>query len=274
MVTRSEIRDELRQVVATMKHHVEQLELFAMRGQSGSVDEPSETVSVRQEAQDTADTSSDDAPIPVPEPTEQASLAIGERVNPFAEFTFEQLRVEASTCIRCPLSKTRTNVVFGAGNPEADLMFVGEAPGHDEDLQGLPFVGRSGQLLTKIIEAMGLTRDDVYICNVLKCRPPENRNPLPLEVEQCHPYLLRQVELIQPKIIVGLGTFAVHVLLRTEERISRLRGKLHTLGNIQVMPTYHPSFLLRNPNYKRDVWDDMKVVMAELARLREGSSED
>jgi uracil-DNA glycosylase len=184
--------------------------------------------------------------------------------NPFADLAYDELNQSASGCTRCDLCHTRKSVVFGFGDPNADLMFVGEAPGHDEDLQGIPFVGRAGQLLTKIIEAMQLTRDDVYICNVLKCRPPENRNPLADEITQCKPYLARQIELVAPRIMVGLGTFGAQFLLDSQERISRLRGRFHERDGILIMPTYHPAYLLRNPGSKRDVWEDMQLVMAEL----------
>jgi uracil-DNA glycosylase len=143
-------------------------------------------------------------------------------------------------------------------------MFVGEAPGHDEDLQGIPFVGRAGQLLTKIIEAINLTRDDVYIANVIKCRPPENRNPETDEVDTCEPFLFRQVQAIRPKVIVALGTFAAQTLLRTKEPISRLRGRVFGYGTARLVPTFHPAFLLRSPERKRDVWEDMKSVRAML----------
>ena len=198
----------------------------------------------------------------------QRSLDMPVDENPFAALTYDELNQKASVCTRCDLCHTRRNVVFGAGDPNADLMFVGEGPGHDEDLQGVPFVGRSGQLLTKIIEAMKLTRDDVYICNVVKCRPPENRNPLADEIENCKPYLARQIELIAPKVIVALGTCAAHFVLDSDERISRLRGRFHERDGIQIMPTYHPAFLLRNASSKRDVWEDMQLVMAELERLK------
>lgn len=192
----------------------------------------------------------------------------------------QNLREEIGDCQRCRLCKERKNIVFGVGNPEAKLMFVGEAPGRDEDLQGEPFVGRAGQLLTKIIEAMGLNRPDVYIANIVKCRPPENRNPAPDEIDQCEGFLMGQIEIIRPKIIVALGTFAAQTLLQTEEKISALRGKLHPWPNevvktkfgphlakfnIQLMPTYHPAFLLRNPNMKRPVWEDMKIVLQVLS---------
>jgi uracil-DNA glycosylase family 4 len=177
------------------------------------------------------------------------------------------VRTDIGDCTRCKLhTKGRTQIVFGVGNPEANLMFVGEAPGHDEDVQGIPFVGRAGQLLTKIIEAMGLTRDDVYIANVIKCRPPQNRNPEPDEVETCEPFLFRQIDVVQPKVIVALGTFAARALLRTQDPISRLRGRVHDYRGVKLVPTFHPAYLLRNPASKREVWEDMKLVK----RLLEG----
>ena len=164
-------------------------------------------------------------------------------------------------CQRCKLHTLgRRQIVFGVGNPSADLMFVGEAPGADEDLKGEPFVGRAGQLLTKIIEAIGLSRQDVYIANVIKCRPPGNRNPEPDEVEQCEPFLFRQIDTIKPAVIVALGKFAAQSLLRTTEPITRLRGREYRYRNAVLIPTYHPAFLLRNPSAKRDVWADMKRV--------------
>jgi DNA polymerase len=164
-------------------------------------------------------------------------------------------------CSRCKLHTLgRKQVVFGVGNPSADLMFVGEAPGADEDMQGEPFVGRAGQLLTKIIEAIGLTRGDVYIANVIKCRPPGNRNPEPDEVEQCEPFLFRQIDTIKPKVIVALGKFAAQCLLKTETPISRLRGQEFAYRDAILIPTFHPAYLLRNPSSKREVWEDMKRV--------------
>jgi uracil-DNA glycosylase family 4 len=168
-------------------------------------------------------------------------------------------------CRRCKLHKLgRKQVVFGVGNPDADLMFVGEAPGADEDEQGIPFVGRAGQLLTKIIEAIGLTRDDVYIANVIKCRPPQNRNPEQDEVDTCEPFLFRQIDTIKPKVIVALGTFAARALLRTLDPISRLRGRVYDYRGAKLIPTFHPAYLLRNPASKRDVWEDMKVARGLL----------
>jgi DNA polymerase len=169
-------------------------------------------------------------------------------------------------CSRCKLHRLgRTQVVFGVGNPNADLMFVGEAPGGDEDIQGEPFVGRAGQLLTKIIEAIDLKRDDVYIANVIKCRPPQNRNPEPDEVEQCEPFLFRQIDTIKPKVIVALGKFAAQSLLRTAEPITRIRGREYKYRDAILMPTYHPAFLLRTPSAKREVWEDMKRVRTLLS---------
>ena len=168
-------------------------------------------------------------------------------------------------CTRCKLAGLgRRQVVFGVGNPHAELMFVGEAPGADEDIQGEPFVGRAGQLLTKMIEAMGYTRDSVYIANIIKCRPPGNRAPEPDEVAACEPFLLRQIDIIQPRVVVGLGASAARALLRTDTPISRLRGQVFTLRAAKFVPTFHPAYLLRSPDKKRDAWDDLKKVMALL----------
>jgi uracil-DNA glycosylase len=176
------------------------------------------------------------------------------------------LRADIGDCTRCKLHRLgRTQVVFGVGNPDADLMFVGEAPGRDEDLQGFPFVGRAGQLLTKIIEAIELKREDVYIANVIKCRPPENRNPEPDEVETCEPFLFRQIDIIKPKVIVALGKFAAQALLRTLDPISRLRGRVYDYRGAKLIPTFHPAYLLRNPSSKREVWEDMKLVRSLLS---------
>jgi uracil-DNA glycosylase family 4 len=171
------------------------------------------------------------------------------------------IRADIGDCTRCKLHRLgRRQIVFGVGSPVADLMFVGEAPGRDEDEKGIPFVGRAGQLLTKIIEAIGLTREDVYIANVIKCRPPENRNPEPDEVETCEPFLFQQIDTIKPKVIVALGTFAARALLRTLDPISRLRGRVYDYRGAKLIPTFHPAYLLRNPSSKREVWEDMKRV--------------
>jgi uracil-DNA glycosylase len=175
--------------------------------------------------------------------------------------TLQEIRADIGDCTRCKLHTLgRQQIVFGAGNPHAELMFVGEAPGADEDVQGVPFVGRAGQLLTKIIEAIALTRDDVYIANVIKCRPPQNRNPEPDEVATCEPFLFRQIDSIRPKVIVALGKFATQALLKTEDPISRLRGRVFDYRGAKLIPTFHPAYLLRNPSSKRDVWEDMKLV--------------
>src|SRR5579872_6997916 len=167
-------------------------------------------------------------------------------------------------CTRCKLHKARTKIVFGVGNPKAELVFVGEGPGHDEDLQGVPFVGRAGQLLTQMIEAMGLKRADVYIANVVKCRPPENRTPEKDEVSTCMPFLFRQLEAIQPKVIVCLGNCATQALLNTNKSISSFRGQWFDFRGSRLMATYHPAYLLRNPHAKHEVWADLKKVMAVL----------
>jgi uracil-DNA glycosylase len=181
--------------------------------------------------------------------------------------SLEELRSHIGpTCTRCKLGGLgRRQVVFGVGNPDADLMFVGEAPGADEDAQGEPFVGRAGQLLTRIIEAMGFRRGDVYIANVVKCRPPENRNPEPDEIATCEPFLVEQIALVRPRVIVALGTCAAHALLRTDTPISRLRGRIFPYHGAQLIPTFHPAYLLRSPDKKRETWEDMKKVCALLS---------
>jgi len=177
------------------------------------------------------------------------------------------IEARAKACVKCgELSRCRHSVVFGVGSPRAEIMFVGEAPGHDEDMQGEPFVGRAGDLLTKIIAAMGFKREDVYIANVLKCRPPQNRTPLPDEVTNCLPYLLSQIELIKPKIIVALGATAVRSLLDVQIGITKMRGHWYTFRDIPIMPTFHPAYLLRNPPAKKEVWEDMKAVLEKLGR--------
>ncbi len=179
----------------------------------------------------------------------------------------QEIREEIGDCTRCKLHTLgRRQIVFGAGNPDADLMFVGEAPGAHEDAQGVPFVGRAGQLLTKMIEAMGFTREAVYIANVIKCRPPENRNPDPDEVATCEPFLFRQIASIQPQVIVALGAFAAKTLLRSQEPISRLRGRVYDYHGAKLIPTFHPSFLLRSPGQKKYAWEDLKQALAIMGR--------
>ena len=178
--------------------------------------------------------------------------------------TLEQIREAMGECTRCKLHKGRTKIVFGAGNPKADLVFVGEGPGHDEDIQGLPFVGRAGQLLNQMIEAMGLHRDDVYICNIVKCRPPENRTPEKDEIATCSPFLLRQLAVIAPEVIVCLGNVAAQTMLGTKKSISHFRGQWFDFRGSRLLATYHPAYLLRNPNAKPEVWKDLQKVMAVL----------
>jgi uracil-DNA glycosylase family 4 len=180
--------------------------------------------------------------------------------------TLADIRADLGECQRCQLCASRKNIVFGSGSRNAKILFVGEAPGRDEDLQGEPFVGEAGQLLTNMIKAMGYERSEVYICNVLKCRPPDNRNPLPEEIAQCSPFLLRQVKAIAPKAIVALGTFAAQTLLGSKEPISRLRGSFHDYHGIPLMPTFHPAYLLRSPEKKREVWADLQQVMKLLVK--------
>ena len=183
------------------------------------------------------------------------------------------IREDLGDCTRCKLhTQGRKQIVFGVGNPAADVMFVGEAPGADEDLQGMPFVGRAGQLLTKMIEAMGFARNDVYIANVLKCRPPGNRNPEPDEIASCEPFLFRQLASVEPKVVIALGAFAARTLLKTDEPISRLRGRVFDYRGAKLIPTFHPSFLLRSPGYKREAWEDLKKALSILGRELPGTT--
>ena len=173
--------------------------------------------------------------------------------------SLDTLRDQIHDCLKCPLGQTRIKFVFGTGNPKAEVMFIGEAPGADEDAQGEPFVGRAGQLLNKIIEAVGMKREEVYICNIIKCRPPNNRAPLPTESETCTPYLMKQIELIRPKFIICLGRTAGQWLLQTEDNLAKLRGVIHTYHGISMIVTYHPAALLRNQAWKRPTWEDMQL---------------
>ncbi|MBM4272141.1 MAG: uracil-DNA glycosylase [Deltaproteobacteria bacterium] len=186
------------------------------------------------------------------------------RIHSLSIMNLEEVREELGECRRCSLWQVRKNLVFGEGNSRARIVFVGEAPGGDEDIQGRPFVGRAGQLLTRIIVAMGMERKDVYICNILKCRPPGNRNPRPDEINTCEPFLVKQLRAIRPKIICALGTFAAHTLLKTDVPITVLRGRFHSYHGIPVMPTYHPAYLLRNPGAKKQVWEDVQKIMKAL----------
>ncbi len=193
-------------------------------------------------------------------PVPLAPVAPGERR------TLDEIRTELGDCKRCKLSGGRTQIVFGSGNPRAELMFIGEAPGADEDQQGVPFVGKAGQLLTKMIEAMKLTRDDVYICNVVKCRPADNKNPEPDEIAACEPFLKAQIASVRPKVIVTLGKFAAQALLKDQTAITRMRGQWRAYEGIPLMPTFHPAYLLRVPTEKKLAWTDLQEVMKKLGR--------
>ena len=186
------------------------------------------------------------------------------------EATLRRLEATIQGCTRCKLSRGRTTIVFGIGDPGTRLVLIGEGPGEEEDRQGKPFVGRAGQLLTKMLESVGISRDEVYICNIVKCRPPGNRNPEPDEIAACAPFLAGQLAAIQPGVIAALGTFAAQTLLRTREPISRLRGQLHLYGRAVLVPTFHPAFLLRNPGpaYRRLAYEDLKLIRREYDRIR------
>ena len=203
-------------------------------------------------------------PTPPPIVVQPTGPSLFEAAEKIVDDTLLKIREDLGDCTRCKLHKGRNKLVYGDGNPEAQLVFVGEGPGADEDMQGLPFVGRAGKLLTQMIEAMGLQRRDVYICNVVKCRPPENRTPEPDEVATCSPFLLRQLDAIRPKVIVCLGAVAAKTLLNTTRGISQYRGEWLNWRGHKLMATYHPAYLLRNPPAKADVWKDLQKVMAEL----------
>jgi DNA polymerase len=198
------------------------------------------------------------------EPSRTPTIANTPSTNP--ELALKVIRDDIGDCTRCRLHEGRHTIVFGTGNPKARLMFVGEAPGQDEDEQGIPFVGRAGQLLTKMIESMGLRRDDVYIANVIKCRPPGNRAPKPDEVETCEPFVRRQIAAINPEVVCALGSFASQTVLRRQEKISAIRGRFFLVDGVKVLPTYHPAYLLRSPSEKRVVWEDLQKIMAVLKK--------
>jgi DNA polymerase len=204
-----------------------------------------------------------------PELLEAGSSKTGSSGRGASAQSLTDIRAALGDCRRCNLSAGRRQIVFGSGNPGAKLVFVGEGPGYEEDLKGEPFVGPAGQLLTKIIGAIGMTRDAVYILNVVKCRPPKNRNPLPDEVAACEPFMNQQIRSIKPDYICALGKFAAQTLLKTDRPISRLRGQFFGYHGIELMPTFHPSYLLRNPDKKREVWQDMQKLMAAMKKRRD-----
>jgi DNA polymerase len=232
--------------------------VWRRRVDPGGTELPVDNRGIRLEPDSTSDA---EAPVELPAPAEHQAIIPLTPVE-----ALEAVRLDIGPeCSRCKLHQLgRKRIVFGVGSPTADLMFVGEAPGADEDQQGIPFVGRAGQLLTKIIEAIDLKREDVYIANVIKCRPPQNRNPEQDEVETCEPFLFQQIDIIKPKVIVALGTFAARALLRTLDPISRLRGRVYDYRGAKLIPTFHPAYLLRNPSSKREVWEDMKRVRSLL----------
>jgi len=229
---------ELREMVIGLRHHLEEERNLGWEGWPRASSPPGENS------------------------TSRPSLA-----HSLSPVSLQAVRSELGDCRRCKLHPYRTQIVFGTGNPQAKLVFIGEAPGRDEDLQGEPFVGQAGQLLNKIIQAIQLRREEVYIANIIKCRPPENRNPEPEEIAACEPFLIKQLQVIRPRLICALGAFAAQTLLKTEEKISSLRGNFHEYQGIPLMPTYHPAYLLRNPGRKRDVWEDMKKIKKEYDRL-------
>ena len=250
--------DELRQLVARVRTNL------MLRSRSGLLGVPAGRTRRRAGAATSAAAAApsaisegDTEPVAAPRTSARRTGAAGLRLA----------REELGDCQRCKLAGGRKNLVFGVGNPEAHLVFVGEGPGADEDEQGEPFVGKAGQLLNKMIEAMGYRREDVYICNVVKCRPPGNRNPEPDEIAACEPFLKKQLAAIRPRMIVTLGKFAAQCLLRDDTPISRLRGNLRTYEGISLMPTFHPAYLLRDPSKKKEAWEDLKAVNAALRRL-------
>jgi DNA polymerase len=251
----ADARDELRAIVGSLRTNL------ASRKRSGLLGVPRAPTAKRAAAAVPASVPRPAPPLPAaaeePSPSGRPTGAAG----------LALVREELGDCQRCKLAPLRTKLVFGVGNPDAHLVFVGEAPGADEDAQGEPFVGKAGQLLTKMIEAMGYARQDVYICNILKCRPPGNRNPEPDEIEKCEPFLKAQLAALRPRVIVALGKFAAQCLLRDDTPISRLRGAFRSYEGIQLMPTFHPAYLLRDPNKKKEAWEDLKAVNAALKRL-------
>ncbi len=248
-MTQPNDRDELSLVAASLRSHMQWREEagigFLPLGNSGN----RKTLDVNRQ---------------VPRQALEGNL-FSDYTSAYKSDSLDELRAAIGDCRRCKLCSGRTHLVFGVGNPKAEVMFVGEGPGRDEDLKGEPFVGRAGQLLTDIItKGMGMKREDVYIANVIKCRPPDNRNPEPDEIESCEPFLVRQIELIKPRVLIGLGKFAVQTLLKNKLPITKLRGVWHDYHGTKFMPTLHPAYLLRNPGDKKLVWQDIKKVLQEL----------
>jgi DNA polymerase len=261
MTTDDDPRADLARLVADLRAHVSR---HARAGAWAAPGGASPVVGFEVAAEAPAPV---EAAAPMPVPVAAAVDTDIVQIVPRGRLTLGAIRSDLGECTRCKLSTTRNKIVFGVGAEDAALMFVGEAPGADEDRTGEPFVGKAGQLLDKMIEAMGWTRAGVYIANVLKCRPPGNRNPEPDEVVQCHPFLQAQIQSVRPRVLVALGRPAANTLLGNDAPISALRGKFHDYRGIRLMPTFHPAYLLRSPDKKRDAWNDLKMVMAELERL-------
>jgi len=241
---------ELAVLTTTLKRHLERRQRAGLRYLANAAPAPTKSVISNEEPSIMSGTKLD---------------MLADTSSALQTESLDDLRAAIGDCQRCKLCLGRTHIVFGIGNPRAKLMFVGEGPGRDEDLKGEPFVGRAGQLLTDIItKGMGLKREDVYICNVVKCRPPENRNPEPDEVAACEPFLKKQIDIVRPQIIVGLGKFAVQTLLDSKVPIGKLRGTWASYHGIKLMPTFHPAYLLRNPADKKLVWEDIKKVIQEM----------
>ncbi len=242
--------EELAALTTTLKRHLQRRQRAGLRYLANALPAPMKSVIFNEEPSIMSGTESD---------------MLADTSSALQAESLDDLRAVIGDCQRCKLCSGRTHIVFGVGNPHAKLMFVGEGPGRDEDLKGEPFVGRAGQLLTDIItKGMGLKREDVYICNVVKCRPPENRNPEPDEVAACEPFLKKQIDIVRPQIIVGLGKFAVQTLLNSKAPIGKLRGTWASYHGIKLMPTFHPAYLLRNPADKKLVWEDIKLVIKEM----------
>jgi len=259
-----DIQKELKEVVSSLKGHlIYQRDILLAEGVPATEGQMPEVRSQKSEVKKVRRLE-DEKNLSTSKPL-NLSISVPQQLRTPNSELLEKLRDGIGDCQRCKLGKTRTKLVFGVGNPDARIVFVGEGPGKDEDIQGEPFVGRAGQLLTDIIiKGMKMQREDVYICNVVKCRPPENRNPEPDEVDACEGFLIKQLEVIRPEIVVALGTFAAKTLLKTDLPISKLRGRFHDYKGIQVMPTFHPSYLLRNPEKKKETWEDIKMVIARL----------
>jgi DNA polymerase len=250
---------ELRKILEELKRYFEFQKALGLEGVVVERKKREETTQIPTREKSLTEVEKEKSPV---------SIKVQEQLSIFdsgvKKLTLEEIREEIGECTRCKLHRGRTNIVFGEGNPRAKLVFVGEGPGEEEDKQGRPFVGRAGQLLTKIIAAMGLKRSDVYICNVVKCRPPGNRAPEQDEAGTCEQFLFKQLRSIEPVVIVCLGSTAAQSLFKTKVKLGDLRGKFHTYGRSKLLVTYHPAALLRNPGFKKPLWDDMQIVMKEL----------